>query len=58
MLNTPVSKLPVNEHTAFVAPRNARHHIMKQLPLEKSGRLSCNDEQDIEVPSLEIFTGR
>jgi hypothetical protein len=35
-----------------------RHHVLKTSGTENSGRLYCEDENDTEVPPLDIYAGR
>ncbi len=35
-----------------------RHHVLKTCATENSGRLYCEDENDTEVPQIDIYAGR
>jgi hypothetical protein len=36
----------------------SRHHVINRLTQEKSGRLYCADEAEVEIPVLEIYEAR
>jgi hypothetical protein len=36
----------------------SRQHVINRLTQEKSGRLYCADEADVEIPVLEIYEAR
>jgi hypothetical protein len=40
-------------HSAF-----PRRHPLSLLNQEKSGRLNCENDQDIEIPALDIYAAR
>lgn len=35
-----------------------RRHPLSQLTQQKSGRLNCEDDQDIDIPTLDIYAAR
>lgn len=35
-----------------------RRHVLNRMMQEKSGRLYCNDDFDIEIPNLDIYEAR
>jgi hypothetical protein len=35
-----------------------RRHVLNRMTQDKSGRLSCNDDWDVEIPALEIYAAR
>ena len=39
------------------APR-VRHHVLRDSTTVNSGRLSCEDDIDIEVPQCDIYAAR
>jgi hypothetical protein len=39
-------------------PETLRHHVLNRMMQEKSGRLYCNEDWDIEIPSLELYAAR
>jgi hypothetical protein len=39
-------------------PETLRRHVLNRTMQEKSGRLYCNEDWDIEIPSLELYAAR
>jgi hypothetical protein len=39
-------------------PETLRRHVLNRAMQEKSGRLYCNEDWDIEIPSLELYAAR
>ncbi len=35
-----------------------RRHVLNRLTQEKSARLSCNDESEIEIPTIDLYAAR
>ena len=35
-----------------------RRHVLNRMMQEKSGRLYCSEDWDIEIPSLELYAAR
>jgi hypothetical protein len=44
--------------TATKFPEPSRHHILHRKQQQSSGRLYCNEDVDLEIPSLEIYAAR
>jgi hypothetical protein len=44
--------------TSAQRQKASRHHVIARLTQEKSGRLYCADEADVEIPVLEIYEAR
>jgi hypothetical protein len=60
-----VRPLAAAQHTAKIIelkptqrPDTARRHVLNRGMQEKSGRLYCNEDMDVELPSLEIYAAR
>lgn len=54
----PAEKNQPKGETSKPTAKALRHHVLKEVIEEESGRLSCNDEDEIEVPPMEIYAAR
>jgi hypothetical protein len=54
----PVPTLVPPESSHKLRPEASRRHVLNRMMQEKSGRLYCNEEFEIEIPSLDIYEAR
>ena len=54
----PLASATVIDLKSKLRPENPRRHVLNRMMQEKSGRLYCGDEVDVEIPSFNIYAAR
>jgi hypothetical protein len=52
------AEIPALHPPSTTRMESQRRHVLNRLMQEKSGRLYCGDDGDLDIPSLEIYAAR